>query len=134
MQKTKGFTIIEVLVVLSIFVTLLAIGYVRMVDIERRAPISATVNTFIADLRGQQTKAMSGVEQTSYILSIASYPTSANISISTTFPGSVITFTKGSGDVAGYSSGANTVTITQNLTGEHKTLTINQYGAVTSIQ
>ncbi len=134
MQKTKGFTIIEVLVVLSIFMTLLAIGYVRMVDIERRAPIGATVNTFIADLRGQQTKAMSGVDEVSYSLSIASYPTPANISIGTTFPGSVITFTKGSGDVVGYSPGANTVTITQNLTGEHKTLTINQYGAVTQVQ
>ncbi len=143
MQKKLGFTIIEMIVALSIVATLFSIGYVRMVGIERRVPVTATVDIFIADLRGQQTEAMTGVNRSTYGISIAgsSYTAGSsvitlptNITIHTTFPGSVIVFTKGSGEVEGYSSGANTVTITQNLTGEHKTLTINQYGAVTSVQ
>lgn len=134
MQKRKGFTIIELVVVLGIFATITAIGYIRSVDIARRAPIAATVDTFIADLRGVQTQAMIGAIQGSYGISLPSYPAPANITISTTFPGSVIEFTKGSGDIAGFTAGNNTVTITQTLSGEHKTLTINHYGAVTSVQ
>lgn len=134
MQKRKGFTIIELVVALGIFATITAIGYIRSVDIARRAPITATVDTFIADLRGVQTQAMIGASQGSYGISLPSYPAPANITISTTFPGSVIEFTKGSGDIAGFTAGNNTVTITQTLSGENKTLTINHYGAVTSVQ
>ncbi len=130
----QGFTIIEVLVVLSICITLIAIGYVRAVGIERRAPIGATVDTLIADLRGLQTKAMAGAVQDTYRMSLTAYPADEHITITTTFPGSVIEFTKGSGDVAGFVPGNNTVTITQTLTGEQKTITINRYGAVTSVQ
>ncbi len=130
----QGFTIIEVLVGLTIFITLLSIGYVTVLGIERRAPINATVSTLIADLRGEQTKAMTGLDQGTYSISIPAYTVPTNIALTTTFPGSVITFTKGSGDISGYSSGGNTVTITQTLTGEHKTITVNRYGAVTSIQ
>lgn len=133
-MKRVGFTIIEVLVVLTIFITLMAIGYINVIGIERRAPITATVNTFIADLKEEQTKAMTGENQTNYSLSIAAYTVPQNIVLTTTFPGSVIIFAKGSGDIVGFSDGNNTVTITQSLTGEHKTITVNRYGAVTQIQ
>src|SRR5258706_4624061 len=63
MQKTYGFVLIELIMVLGILVTLFSIGYVRLTAIERRSPITATVNTVIADMRGQQTKAMSGDAQ-----------------------------------------------------------------------
>jgi prepilin-type N-terminal cleavage/methylation domain-containing protein len=130
----KGFTIIEVLIVLTIFITLLGIGYVSVVGIERRAPIGATVTTLIADLRGAQTKAMAGVNQESHGISLAEYSVPENIAITTTFPGYVVTFARGSGDIIGFSQGNNTVTVTQTLTGEHKTIIINRYGAVTEIQ
>lgn len=113
---------------------MLSIGYVSVVAIQRRAPITATVDTFMADLRSVQTQAMAGDMQNSYSISIADYSTPENITIGTTFSGSVITFTKGSGDIAGFVPGKNTVTITQTLTGEHKIITINRYGAVISIQ
>lgn len=134
MQQRNGFTIIELVLAMGIFAALTAIGYIRAVDIERRAPIGTTVDTLIADIRGVQTKAMTGANQTSYSISIPSYETPANITITTTFPDSVITFTKGSGDIEGFTPGNNTVTVTQTLTGEHKIITINQYGAVTSVQ
>src|SRR5689334_15423888 len=59
-QQRQGFTIIEIIVVVAIFATLMSIGYIRATDIQRRAPLTATVDTLIGDLRGQQTKAMSG--------------------------------------------------------------------------
>lgn len=160
MKATRiGFTIIEVLVVLTIFITLLGIGYVSVVGIERRAPIAATENTVIADLRGQQTKAMAGNARTGFapdsygiqfsqnaytLFKGATYnagdPTNtvtalpASVTFSWTLPGASVIFAKGSGDVSGYSALGNTVTITQTLTGEFKTITINRYGAVTDIQ
>ena len=129
-----GFSIIEVLMVLTILTTLMGIGYVSVIGIQRRAPITATVNTLIAELRGEQTKAMVGANQENYSVSIADYPTPEYITLTTTFPGSVISFAKGSGDIIGYSQGNNTATVTQTLTGEQKTITINRYGAVTQIQ
>lgn len=130
----QAFTIIEVLVVLVIFITLMGIGYVSVIGYERRAPISATVNTFIADMRETQTKAMSGINQSGYSISVTGYTVPANISITTAFPGGVINFEKGTGDILGFSDGNNIVTITQTLSGEKKILTINRYGAVTQIQ
>ena len=133
----QGFTIIEVLVVLTIFITLMAIGYVSVVGIERRAPITATVNTLIADLRSQQTQAMSGgsqgtgvsIQSISYTFIPSGRVTSLPENITLSPAGTILYFANGSGDTAGA-----TLTVTQTLTGEHKTVTINRYGAVTSIE
>ena len=160
MKATRsGFTIIEIVVVLGILATLLSIGYISAVNIQRRAPLSATVSVLMGDLRGQQTKAMTGDTQTgttgdsygiyfrpdAYILfkgsgynpsdtANAVTPLPTNIIVSTAFSGSSVVFAKGSGDVAGFSQGSSWVTLTQNLSGEHKTLTVNRYGAVISLQ
>lgn len=160
MKSTRaGFTIIETLVVLVVFIALIGLGYINIVGTERRAPITATVDTLVGDMRGQQTKAMTGDSQTgstsadygiyfqanSYTLfkgtsynagdmANAVTPIPTYVAISTTLPGSSVIFTKGSGDVAGFSSSGNTITVTQTLTGEHKVISINRYGAVTQIQ
>ncbi len=137
-MRTQGFTFIEILVVMGMVGILLALGTVRVADIGRRAPLTSTVTTVLADLRGAQTKAMAGANQTSDTISIGTthYTVDSSvislpdhITMTTTFPGSVIEFTKGSGDVAGFTPGSNTITVTQELTGEAKTITINRYGA-----
>ena len=155
----RGFTIIEIIVVLGILATLLSIGYVRFTDIARRAPLSATVETVIADLRGQQTKAMSGYagggsaaddygvyfDTNSYTLfkgPVYSALDSTNaktllpdyITCSSVLPDSSVVFTKGDGEVLNYSTSGNTITLTQTLSGEQKTITINRYGAVLSVE
>lgn len=137
-MKRSGFTIIEVLVVVAIFAALVGLYVVRVTGIERRAPLSATVDTIISDLRSQQTRAMVGAargvgitfQASAYTLvpgnSVVSLPT--NITLSPA--GSSMFFANGSGDV----SGITTLTLTQTLTGEQKTITINRYGAVTQVQ
>ncbi len=159
MQK-QGFTFIEVLVVMGIMTTLLALSIVRATSIERRAPLSATVTTVLADMRGAQTKAMSGYTQgettaqafginfqtNQYVLfkgtsfngadpTNAAFPLPTNITFSVIdLPGASIIFDKGSGDVVGFSDAANSVTLTQTLTNESKVITINRYGAVISVE
>ena len=147
----QGFVLVELIIVVGIIATLFTIGYVRVIDIQRRVPLNATVDTLVADLRGQQTKAMTGetegvggpdsygiaFQATSYTLiptnAVVTLPTNITFS-AVTFPDASVVFTNGSGDVGAYTDGANTVTITQTLTGEHKTITVNRYGSVTSVQ
>lgn len=135
-MKTRGLSTIEMIVVLTILVTLLGLGYIRLTDIERRAPLSATVQTIIGELRGQQTKAMSGLgagygisfQTNSYtLLPVGS---AVNLPSNITLTTGSISFAAGSGDA----SGNLIFTLTQMYTGETKTITINRYGAVTSIQ
>lgn len=136
-RMKRAFTIIEVLVVLTILITIIGIGYMSVIGIERRAPVTATVDTLIGDLRGQQTQAMAGGSKgtgitfntTSYTLLPSGAVTllPANITIA---PSGSIYFANGSGDVTGVTA----FTVTQTLSGETKTFTVNRYGAVTSIQ
>lgn len=57
------------------------------------------------------------------------------LALSNTFPPSgptgEIVFEKRSGEVSGYISGSDTITITNTQTGEQKTITVNRYGTVT---
>ncbi len=134
----RGFTLIEIIVVTGIIATLTGIGYVRVLGSERRAPLTATVDTVISDLRAQQTRAMTGeargvgvsFQSNAYTMlpqgSVISLPT--NITMSPA--GSSVSFANGSGDV----TGATTITLTQTFTGEQKTITMNKYGAVIAIQ
>lgn len=159
-MRTNGFTIIEMIVVLAILATLLSIGYVRFTDIARHAPLTATVETVIADLRSQQTKAMSGYgsggpaadnygvyfDTNRYVLfkgSAYSPDDTGNMSTAlpeyitfstVAFPASSVIFIKGSGEVSDYSATGNTATLSQTLSGEQKTITINRYGTVTSVE
>ena len=155
-----GFVFIELIVVASIIATLLGIVYVRSTDIERRAPLTSSVDTVIADLGGQQTKAMVGESNGSGIVAnygihfetntyslftgasfnsadttnaVFTLPT--NITVNhTTLLNNTVNFAKGSGEVAGYTEGANTVTLRQGLSAEEKTITINRYGIVWQVQ
>ena len=160
MKATQsGFTIIEIIVVLGILATLTGIGFISVVNIQRRVPLSATASIMMGDLRGQQTKAMAGDTQgadaggsygiyfqpDAYVLfkgssynpadtTNAVTPLPTHITVHTTFPGSSVVFAGGSGDVVGFAEGSSSVTLTQNLSGELKTLMLNRYGAVISLQ
>lgn len=159
-MNNRAFTLIETMIVMGIMATLIGLGVVRATSIERRAPLSATVTTIVADLRGQQTKAMAGYTQGDTVANAysvyfetnqytlfkgmsfnaseptnAAFPLPTNVTFSTIdLPSSSIVFDKGSGDVVGHSDSANTMVITQGLTGESQTITINRYGTVVSVE
>ncbi len=152
MKITSGFVFGELLVVLAIIATLFAIGVVNLMRLQPRATLTSFVPTIVADLKDQQIKAMLGGDH-GVVFSSDSYtlfygvnynpsdPTNVAIPapsplliVAVTFPSSQVVFQKGSGDIAGFVPGANTVTIGDTVTGNQQTITVNRFGVVSSVQ
>lgn len=152
----KGFSLLEVLVVMGLIAILTGLTVTNLIRPQTTASIDGVVNTLAADIKSQQLKAMVGdslsassaqehgvrVQPTNYTLfKGASYAggdtdnftlqQGSDISLSTTFPSSVLIFTKAAGEVSGFVNGSNTITVTNTVSGQVKTLTVNRYGAVT---
>lgn len=58
----------------------------------------------------------------------------SSVTLTTTFPLSSIDFSQGSGALTGFSSGNNTLTLTDSSNNQTRVLTFNRYGVITSIQ
>lgn len=149
-----GFTLIELLVVVVIIAILFTFGLLSLGPAQSATSSNTTIDTFLADLKGQQLLAMAGgqgggttaqpyglhIESASYTLFAGSSYSSGNstnftvnagdsVSLSTTLPSAQVIFNKGDGSVAGFVNGSNTVTIT--APGSTHTVTINRFGATT---
>ena len=150
----KGYTAIEVALVTGIVLILVGLSTSNLLKFQHTTQVSSTVNSFLADYKEQQIKAMVGdtegskaisdygihIETSSYTLFRNTYGTAnftvnvpADIQLSTTFPSSQIIFSKGSGNVSGFVNGQNTITIRNTADNSQKTITINQYGVVTGV-
>jgi len=150
----KGFTAIEVMLVIAILFILLGVITTNLFKFQNSSQLSSTVASFLADYKEQQIKAMVGdtentgtlanygvhFEATSYTLFRNSYGTSnfavslpSGTQVSTTFPSSQVVFSAGSGALTSFTSGQNTITFTDTGDGSQKVVTINKYGVVTSV-
>jgi len=155
----QGFTFIEVMVIMGMMAILVGFATINLIGAQRKASLTQTVDTLTADLRGQQTKAMTGqikngsvpagygiyFETNRYVLfsgssynagdsSNASVPLTPPITVSAvTFPNSRILFATKSGELNGFISGSNTVTLKEGTSGQTKTIHLNQYGVVNLI-
>jgi len=149
MKRNSGFTVIELSVVMGIFLILLTLSFVNLTPLPSRATANSITQNLIADLKAQQTLAMSGdtggvggqsdygvhFEGESYWLFKGSTYNSvdasnfkvdlgdANLNFNTTD----IVFQKGRGEVVA----PGNIILTNNLTSEIKTININKYGAAT---
>lgn len=156
--KSGGFTYIEIIVVSGIVTTLFAIGSVVLFRSQQRTTRAVTVDALITDLKSQQTNAMSGLLEgggsserygvkmlsNSYVLFRGSEYNAADTHnrtivpedgsiFSTTFPTNVIAFEKGSGEIISFISGADSITATSLNTTDQKTIRLNRYGIVVSV-
>jgi prepilin-type N-terminal cleavage/methylation domain-containing protein len=156
----SGMTIVEVLLVMGIFAILSGIVTINLLNSKQAASINTSLNTFITDLKQQQLKAMVGdtggrstvdnygvyFGSTTYTLFHGTAPQndSSDLKITlgdslqfstgtNTFTGSQVVFLKGSGEVMNFSSTNNQIIIKDTSSNKQKTLTINRYGVVTSI-
>lgn len=150
----SGFTLVELLIVMALIGVLTTLTVVSLIQPQRSASLSGTVDVLVADLRSQQLKAMAGdsvsdsvaqphgiyIEPNRYTLFKGSGYSGSDsdnfivqpesITLSTTFASSQVSFQKASGEPSGFNPSANTITVS-NLSGESKTITINRFGVVT---
>jgi prepilin-type N-terminal cleavage/methylation domain-containing protein len=155
-RQQAGFTLVELLVVMSLSAVLLAMTTINLVRPQASASITSTVEKLVADIKAQQLRAMSGdsdtassaqpygiyVQSGQYTLFKGSAYSGADtdnfvvssgsgVTLSTTFATTQVVFAKGTGDVNSFNASANTITITNSISGQTKTITINRYGVIT---
>lgn len=155
----SGVTLIELMIVLSIISILLTLTTVNVTQLIPKANVNATIDTLITDLKAQQQKSMLGETEggstaqqygvhidpgqyvlfagASYSASVASnsaFPVISSVQLSTTFPNGNILFSRGSGEIPDYATASSTVTILDTATQQTKTIYLNQYGVITSVQ
>jgi prepilin-type N-terminal cleavage/methylation domain-containing protein len=156
-ENARGFTILEVMVVIGMFALFSAVASINLVRPQQQSRIDGTVDGLVADLKQQQLRSMMGdtagqssaqafgvhIETNSYTLFWGSYVAgnvnnsviqTPGVTLTTnTLPSSQVIFTKKSGeavDSGGAGLGSqNTVQLTSQ--GIAKTITINKFGALT---
>lgn len=133
----KGFTLIELIIIMGMVAGLTAMITVNLTGSRKRVGVMATVEILAADLRGVQMRAMAGDGSqeivfggSNYILNPEGFEITLDpeISISTTYAQNKITFAARSGETV-----AGTITITDTTGGVTKTLSVNQYGTIGAI-
>jgi type II secretory pathway pseudopilin PulG len=157
MRNARGFTVIELLLGISIFIILLGIVTLNLNTAKTQTSLSATVETLTADLSQQQLKAMIGdtegrttsdtygihFDTDSYTLFHGTYSVSesTNFSINmpdtqqvtTEFPGDQIIFEQGSGEIVGYNENDDTIIIQDTQTNQQRVLELNKFGVITAV-
>jgi len=159
MHNQKGFTIPELTITIGIAAILLSLTVFDLFRTQRSTSLATTVDQVVSDMKSQQIKAMAGATQgrsaadsygiyfqtNSYVLfhgttysssdtSNATIALSQNLTFSNiAFPASSLIFTQRSGEMANYTGSNNTVTIKETTSNQQKTITVNKYGVVSSI-
>lgn len=158
-ELTRGFTFIEIVVVGGILATITGLTVVNLTGSQRRSYLNAHLSTLVAGMKSQQLKSMTGAREggatanaygiyfgnNSYTMfrgpSYSAGATSnftvmldGNIVLTNvSFPGSQISFATGSGELVIYTAGSSSFTLRNTIDGEQKTVTVNRYGVITSI-
>ncbi len=158
-QRQRGFTVTEAVIVMSLLATLFGLIWLNLLNSREKAGTSSSTDVFVSDVRSQQLKAMLGdtegrisadaygvyLNSTSYTLfhgisynaldpSNSPVQLGDNITfVNVSFPSNVIVFASGSGEIVGF-SGAGTLGIRNVLSNTQKTVQLNKFGTVTSIQ
>jgi prepilin-type N-terminal cleavage/methylation domain-containing protein len=147
-KMNRGYTFVELLVSMGILAVLFALVMINVSPLPSNTLQIASLDTLLSDIRSQQTLALSNdssygvhLETGSYTLFKGSTYTqglSSNFVVNLdsgiafsniTFPGSVIVFSAGSGEVAGYTAGLDNFTIGSSVTNKSTVIKINKYGA-----
>ena len=157
LKKQCGYTLTELMVVVTIFSLLLGLITINLLNSKQKASFNSSLTQLVSDIKQQQTSAMSldtqganttsayGIYfgQTSYTLFRGSAYVAtdgANFVInlgenvqfsSVSFPGSSIIFQKLSGEILGFNPNLNSVTIKGTQNNQQKTIQINRYGVIT---
>lgn len=146
----RGFTLVEIIVVIGIGLVILGTTTVLLLSGQRRVAKISAEEQVLSDMRSAQTKAMSGggtqgiyfgdITYTLFNGLVYNAGNAANfivtldnsINLTNTFAGSNIVFLAVSGEINNYVSGLDTVSIVDATDGTSRTLRFNKYGVVTA--
>lgn len=158
-QLSAGYTLVELLLVVGIIGILITLITGSLTNYQVQSNVTALTSEVIAEMKEQQTRAMSGdtdgtadsmhfgvhFDSDKYVLfrgTIYSPVDTANISMNLpeqmefsniTFPGGDVIFSRVSGEVSGYTPGADSVTIMHKETDEKKVMRLNKLGVVSEV-
>ena len=138
----KGFTLIELILAISIIAILFGLSTMNLLHAQNSTTVTTVEETLISDLKSQQTKAMNGTDSggsfgihfssdsTYTLFQGTSYdPSSGSNSPITidaiTFSGNDVVFSSINGETT-----ATTITVAHTNGLETKTIQLNKYGAV----
>ncbi len=158
-SKNQGFTFVELAIAMGISAILLTIATISLSKVQRSASVNGTVQTMLSDIASQQLKAMVGAtegrassdsyglyfQNSQYTMFHGTVYNSADstnivvkvdppITLSSTLPNGLLIFSRSSGDAMSWVLGQNTIVVTNTAGTEKKTMSINRYGVITSIQ
>lgn len=137
----SGFTLIELLLAISIVGVLFGLTTFSLLHAQQKTSITTSEEMLIADLKGQQTKAMNGIENggsfgvrfslnNTYTLfhGAINSPVTVddNISFTSNGSGNNIIFSPVSGEIT-----PTTITVKNAASSEQKNIVLNKYGVVT---
>jgi prepilin-type N-terminal cleavage/methylation domain-containing protein len=146
----KGFTIVELLVVMGIFAIIASLTTLSLSNSQHSSYLNTSVSTLVTDLKRQQLKAMIGdtegrlvrspygihFESARYTLFHDTYSATDAENFIVNLDGTLnfttlgdVNFAKGSGE----SSGLSTITIRDSVTGKQKSLTLNLLGVISAV-
>jgi prepilin-type N-terminal cleavage/methylation domain-containing protein len=154
----KGFTLLEIVLVVGILTILLSIAFVSIGNIRVISTNNSTSSVIVSDLKNQQVRAMVGdtegrgipdnygikILPTQYVLfhgdsynasDTTNYaiPVSTGFTLSSTFTNGIILFASESGELVNFVANHDTITLTNTTSNQIKTIHLNKYGTVTSI-
>ncbi len=155
----RGFTLVELIVVLGILFSLLAFSVPSLTQNQRQTEIDSAGSLLISDLRNQQIKSMLGDTETAATATSAgiyfqtdrytlfrgqtySAQDSGNVVVildpqfeftATNFPSSQIVFARGSGEAGNFTSDSYSLTLTDIQSQVSRVITVNKYGVVQAV-
>lgn len=155
----KGFTLIEVSMVLAISALLLSLALINLTRVQSNTYVDTSTESLLSDIKFQQIQAMNGrlnqsgnptsygihFEENSYTLFEGeafnpSDPVNFTVSLqgnvsftSVAFPSQVIVFEHGSGEIIGFEQENNTIGIHDSNSGLYTQIQLNKLGVFTDI-
>jgi len=158
-NSSKGFTLVELLVVTAISAVLFGLLTVNLLRFQNNTSRQSNIDVLVSDLKSQQLKSILGSTEgrstndsygiyfmsdryilfhgTTYNQNDPSnfavmLPTDVRIQ-STSLPNNSAIFTKLSGDLQGHVNGANTITVHAVNNNENTIISLNRYGVITGV-
>ena len=156
-MHSRGFTLIEMSLVMGIFLTLISITFVGFLRFQQKSTLFANTTVLLTDIQSQQIKPMTGdtensneisdfgiyFEESSYTLfrgnTLSVKPENIVINLETplsfeeiSLPSSSVVFSKGSGEILGFDENQNSLKVKNNDSGEEVVIQFNKHGVLTA--